>query len=55
MRLSFEAPVQGHSVKPEVFYDRVIAASPGPRVEMFSRRARDGFTAWGNEVADAVV
>jgi N6-adenosine-specific RNA methylase IME4 len=55
LRLSFEAPVQGHSVKPGVFYDRVIAASPGPRVEMFSRRERDGFTAWGNEVADAVV
>lgn len=55
LRLSFEAPVAGHSVKPDVFYERVIAASPGPRLEMFSRRKRDGFTAWGNEVPDAVV
>lgn len=53
LRLSFEAPVVGHSVKPDVFYERVLAASPGPRVEMFSRAARDGFTPWGNEVADA--
>lgn len=52
LRLSFEAPVQGHSAKPDVFYERVIEASPGPRVEMFSRRARKGFTVWGNEVAN---
>jgi N6-adenosine-specific RNA methylase IME4 len=54
MRLSFEAPVRGHSVKPDVFYERVLEATPGPRVEMFARRNRDGFTAWGNEVADVV-
>lgn len=54
LRLSFEAPVQGHSVKPDVFYERVIEATPGPRVEMFARRDRNGFTAWGNEVADVV-
>lgn len=53
LRLSFEAPVQGHSVKPDVFYERVTAASPGPRLEMFSRRKRDGFEVWGNEVANA--
>lgn len=38
-----------HSAKPDVFYERVLLASPGPRLEMFSRRDRDGFTAWGNE------
>lgn len=54
LRLSFDAPVQGHSRKPDVFYERVIEASPGPRVEMFARRERDGFTVWGNEVADVV-
>lgn len=53
LRLSFDAPVQGHSVKPEVFYDRVRAASPGPRIDMFARTPRDGFDVWGNEVADA--
>ncbi len=52
MRLSFEAPVAGHSRKPDVFYERVTEASPGPRVEMFSRVYREGFTPWGNEVID---
>ncbi|HEX5995994.1 MAG TPA: MT-A70 family methyltransferase [Jiangellales bacterium] len=55
LRLSFEAPVQGHSVKPDVFYERVTEASPGPRVEMFARRERDGFVAWGNEVTNGRV
>jgi N6-adenosine-specific RNA methylase IME4/DNA-binding CsgD family transcriptional regulator len=55
MRLSFEAPVVGHSVKPDVFYERVTEASPGPRLEMFARRDREGFEAWGNEVAADVV
>jgi len=50
LRLSFEAPAAGHSAKPDVFYERVVDASPGPRVEMFARRSREGFTAWGNEV-----
>jgi N6-adenosine-specific RNA methylase IME4 len=51
LRLSFDAPVQGHSVKPEIFYnERVIPASPGPRLEMFARKQRDGFDVWGNEV-----
>jgi len=51
LRLSFDAPVIGHSVKPAVFYERVLAASPGPRLEMFARREREGFIAWGNEVS----
>lgn len=51
LRLSFDAPVKGHSVKPDVFYQRVLEATPGPRVEMFARHEREGFTAWGNEVA----
>jgi N6-adenosine-specific RNA methylase IME4 len=55
LRLSFDAPVAGHSVKPDVFFDRVLAASPEPRLEMFARRKRDGFTVWGNEVPDGVL
>ena len=53
LRLSFEASVNGHSVKPDVFFDeRVILASPPPRLEMFARKQRDGFAAWGNEVSE---
>lgn len=55
LRLSFEAPVQGHSIKPDVFYERVLAASPGPRIDMFARRQREGFDVWGNEVSDVAV
>lgn len=54
LKLSFEAPVSRHSAKPDVFYERVLAATPGPRVELFSRTDRDGFVAWGNEVRDDV-
>ena len=51
LRLSFDAPVNGHSVKPEVFFnERVLLASPEPRLEMFARRKREGFEVWGNEV-----
>jgi N6-adenosine-specific RNA methylase IME4 len=51
LRLSFSAPVTKHSEKPAVFYERVLNASPGPRIELFARSERDGFTAWGNEIA----
>lgn len=52
LKLSFEAPIVGHSVKPDVFYtERVVPASPEPRLEMFARKARKGFVVWGNEVA----
>lgn len=50
LKLSFEAPSSGHSIKPDVFFDRVLQASPEPRLEMFARRTREGFSAWGNEV-----
>lgn len=51
LRLSFDAPVNGHSVKPDIFFDeRVTLASPGPRLEMFARKSRSGFDVWGNEV-----
>jgi len=51
LRLSFEAPVSGHSVKPDVFYnERVLLASPAPRLEMFARKPREEFEIWGNEV-----
>ena len=52
LKLSFEAPVvKGtHSTKPDIFYERVVQASPEPRLEMFARRSREGFTVWGDEV-----
>ena len=38
-----------HSQKPEAFLDYFEAISPGPYLEMFSRRARLGWDTWGNE------
>jgi N6-adenosine-specific RNA methylase IME4 len=45
----FNAPKTGHSRKPEAFMDVVERVSPGPYLEMFSRRARLGWDVWGNE------
>ena len=49
LRLDFEGKVREHSRKPDIFYDLVQQASPGPRLDMFSREAREGFSQWGNE------
>lgn len=38
-----------HSVKPEPFYALVEEASPGPYLELFARRNRLGWDAWGDE------
>ena len=42
----------GHSSKPDAFYALVESCSPGPYLEMFSRRLRDGWMSWG-EVSNA--
>lgn len=46
----FQWPRGPHSAKPEAFLDIVETVSPGPRLEMFARRARLGWDVWGNEV-----
>lgn len=51
--LAFEGESLGHSRKPDTFYNMVMQASPGPRLDMFARCERDGFAAWGNEVRHA--
>lgn len=45
----FQWPRGAHSAKPEAFYDMVEQVSPGPHLDVFSRRARLGWTTWGNE------
>lgn len=47
----FHAPALRHSRKPENSFDLIEAVSPAPRVELFARRRRFGWDAWGNEVA----
>jgi N6-adenosine-specific RNA methylase IME4 len=43
------APRRDHSRKPEEFYERAEKYCPGPRLEMFTRFTRPGWSAWGNE------
>ena len=44
------APFQDHSHKPEEMYDIIERVSPGPYLELFARRHRPGWDAWGNEI-----
>jgi len=39
-----------HSEKPEEAFALIESVSDGPRLEMFARRPREGWTVWGNEV-----
>lgn len=42
-----------HSAKPDEAFGVFESVSPGPRLEIFARRPRDGWTVWGNEVGEA--
>ena len=48
------APLQEHSHKPEEQYAVIERCSPGPYLELFARRRRPGWDAWGNEIASDV-
>lgn len=41
-----------HSRKPEEAYQLIRENSPGPRVSLFQRGAREGFYCWGDEADD---
>lgn len=47
----FQAPRREHSRKPDEFYDLVKRVTDGPRIDVFSREARDGFEQYGNETS----
>lgn len=48
----FEWPRGRHSEKPSAFYELVERVSPGPYLEMYARRRRVGWDAWGNQVPE---
>lgn len=43
------APVREHSRKPDEAHERIERMCAGPRLEMFARGGRPGWTVWGNE------
>lgn len=43
-----------HSRKPDEQYPLIEGCSPGPRLEMFARGPRLGWTVWGNQAEDYV-
>jgi len=49
-RTAFTAKQGRHSEKPAAFYDTVESMSPGPFLDVFARRNRFGWDAFGDEV-----
>lgn len=43
------APRREHSRKPDEFYAATERLIAGPRLEMFARQPREGWTVWGNQ------
>ena len=46
-----EAPRGKHSAKPDAIYDDIERACLGPRIELFARKRRKGWTQYGNQLA----
>jgi N6-adenosine-specific RNA methylase IME4 len=44
-----------HSRKPDELYGVIEACSPGPRLELFARGARPGWTVWGTQAEGGYV
>lgn len=44
-----ESRKREHSRKPDEIYPIIEACSPGPRIELFARGTRTGWTVWGNQ------
>lgn len=40
----------GHSEKPDMFYKLIEEITDGPRIDIFARKYRDGWTCIGNEI-----
>jgi len=50
VRSSIFAPPREHSRKPDELYDRIERLVDGPYCELFARRHRRGWDAWGDEL-----
>lgn len=50
-----QASVRGHSVKPDSQYELAEAIAEGPYLELFSRRTRNGWDSFGDQVAEEAI
>ncbi len=50
----FETGRLAHSIKPPYFYRMVEQQSPGPYLELFSRKPRSGWDKWGNQLRNTI-
>ncbi|MGH6942690.1 MAG: MT-A70 family methyltransferase [Geminicoccaceae bacterium] len=48
-KLLIAAPRREHSRRPDASYERIERLLPGPYLELFARRTRPGWDAWGNQ------
>ncbi len=48
-------PLQDHSHKPEELHKIIERCSPGPRIELFTRRRTSGWDVWGDEIDSDIV
>ena len=46
----FAAPPGRHSAKPDHAYEVIETLTPGPYLDVFARRQREGWTCWGDEL-----
>jgi N6-adenosine-specific RNA methylase IME4 len=44
------SPRREHSRKPDEVYERIQRLAAGPYLELFSRRSRQGWDCWGDQV-----
>src|SRR6185295_1149018 len=49
-RSTFSARAGRHSEKPEAFFHLIEGFCPGPRLELFARKPRDGWTTIGDQL-----
>jgi len=49
VRQFISEPKREHSRKPDEIYPRIEALCEGPRLELFARQSRPGWSTWGNE------
>ena len=50
VRQTFNSPITAHSEKPEEFRRRIERLTAGPYLELYARRAIEGWTVWGDQV-----